>query len=89
MQLIAFHRHATCWSVSCVSLKCKSNNFWVVSCDSGNLQVVSYKLTSLWVAGVQCGYSQRWFHYKCENTIEELVSKEYPAEQQYILLLNF
>ena len=33
---------------------------------------------------VQCGYCQRWFHFKCENTTEEQVLKEYPAEQQYI-----
>ena len=24
---------------------------------------------------------QRWFHLKCENTKEEQVLKEYPAEQ--------
>ena len=30
---------------------------------------------------VQCGYCQRWFHFKCENTTEEQVSKEYPAEK--------
>ena len=34
--------------------------------------------------GVQCGYCHRWFHFKCENTTEEQVLKEYPAEQQYI-----
>ena len=32
--------------------------------------------------GVQCGYCQSWFHFKCEDTTEEQVSKEYPAEQQ-------
>ena len=25
---------------------------------------------------VQCGYCQRWFHFKCENTTEEQVSEE-------------
>ena len=25
---------------------------------------------------VQCGYCQRWFHFKCENTTQEQVSKE-------------
>ena len=34
--------------------------------------------------GVQCAYCQRWFHFKCENTTEEQVLKEYSAEQQYI-----
>ena len=34
--------------------------------------------------GVQCGYCQRWFHFKCEKTTEEQVLKKYPAEQQYI-----
>ena len=34
--------------------------------------------------GVQCGDCQRWFHFKCENTTEEQVLKEYPAQQQYI-----
>ena len=33
---------------------------------------------------IQCGYCQRWFHFKCENTTEEQVFKKYPAEQQYI-----
>ena len=33
---------------------------------------------------MQCGYCQRWFHFKCENTTEEQVFKKYPAEQQYI-----
>ena len=37
-------------SASCVSVKCKSNNFRVPSCDSGDLRVVSYNSTSLWVA---------------------------------------
>ena len=32
---------------------------------------------------MQCGYCQRWFHFKCENTTEEQVFKKYPAEQQY------
>ena len=35
-------------------------------------------------AGVQCGYCQRWFYFKCKNTTEKQVLKEYPAEQQYI-----
>ena len=35
-------------------------------------------------AGVQCGYYQRWFYFKCKNTTEKQVLKEYPAEQQYI-----
>ena len=26
-------------------------------------------------AGVQCGYCQRWFHFKCKNTTEEQVLK--------------
>ena len=34
--------------------------------------------------GVQCGYCQRCFHFKCENNTEEQVSKEHPAEQQYV-----
>ena len=34
--------------------------------------------------GVQCGYCQRWFHFKCKNTTEEQVLKKYLAEQQYI-----
>ena len=34
-------------SASCVSVKCEPNNFRVASCDSGNLQVVSYNSTSL------------------------------------------
>ena len=33
--------------------------------------------------GVQCGYCQRQFHVKCENTIE---AKVYPAEQQCICM---
>ena len=36
--------------------------------------------------GVQCGYCQRWFHFKCENITEEQVLKKYPAEQQYICM---
>ena len=36
--------------------------------------------------GVQCGYCQKWFYFKCENTTEKQVSKEYPAEQQYICM---
>ena len=39
--------------------------------------------------GVQCGYSQSWFHFKCEDTTEEQVSKEYPAEQQYIYMQDW
>ena len=32
---------------SCVSVKYKPNNFRVANCDSGNLSVVRYNLTSL------------------------------------------
>ena len=34
--------------------------------------------------GVQCGYCQRWFHFKCEGTTKEKVMQEYPEEMQYI-----
>ena len=37
-------------------------------------------------ARVQCGYCQRWFHFKCESTTKEQVSKEYLAEQKYICI---
>ena len=40
-------------SASWVSVKCKPNNFRVESCDSGNLQVSSYNLTSLWVVSCE------------------------------------
>ena len=40
-------------SASWVSVKCKHNNFRVESCDSGNLQVSSYNLTSLWVVSCE------------------------------------
>ena len=40
----------------------------------------------LWSTVVQCGYCQRWFNFKCENTTEEQVSKEYPVEQQHICM---
>ena len=37
--------------------------------------------------GIQCGNYQRWFHFKCENTTEEQVSKDYLATiQQYICM---
>ena len=36
--------------------------------------------------GVQCGFSQKWFHFKCGNTTKEQVFKKYPAEQQYICM---
>ena len=36
--------------------------------------------------GVQYGYCLRWFHFKCENTTEEQVSKKYSAEKQYICM---
>ena len=34
--------------------------------------------------GVQCGYCQRWFHFKWEGTAKEKVMQEYPEEMQYI-----
>ena len=34
--------------------------------------------------GIQCGYYQRWFHFKCEGTTKEKVMQEYPEEMQYI-----
>ena len=34
--------------------------------------------------GVQCGYCQRWFHFKYEGTIKEKVMQEYPEEMQHI-----
>ena len=37
-------------------------------------------------AAVQCGYCERWFHFKCKNTTEKQVSKAYPAEKQYICM---
>ena len=40
-------------SASWVSVKCKPKNFWVESCDSGNLQVSSYNLASLWVVSCE------------------------------------
>ena len=40
-------------SASWVSVKCKPKNFRVESCDSGNLQVSSYNLTSLWVVSCE------------------------------------
>ena len=40
-------------SASWVSVKCKPKNFWVGSCDSGNLQVSSYNLASLWVVSCE------------------------------------
>ena len=40
-------------SASCLFMKCKLNNFWVANCDSGNLPVVSYNSTSLWVASCE------------------------------------
>ena len=33
---------------------------------------------------VQCGYCQRWFHFRCEGTTKEKVMKEYPEEIQTI-----
>ena len=36
-------------SAMCMSLKCELNNFRVASCCSGNLRVVSYNSTSLWI----------------------------------------
>ena len=36
-----------------MSVKCEPNNFRVTSCDSGNLRVVSYNLTSLWFASCE------------------------------------
>ena len=36
--------------------------------------------------GVQCGYCQRWSHFKCENTREEQIWKKCAAEQQYICM---
>ena len=40
-------------SVSCVSVKCKPKNFRVAGCYSGNLRVVSYNSTILWVASCE------------------------------------
>ena len=34
--------------------------------------------------GVQCGYCQRWFHFKCEGITKEEVMQEQPEEMQYI-----
>ena len=39
--------HSKMQSTSCVSVKCEPNNFRDASCDSGNLQVVSYNSTCL------------------------------------------
>ena len=33
---------------------------------------------------VQRGYSQRWFHFKCEGATKEKVMQEYPEEMQYV-----
>ena len=33
---------------------------------------------------VQCGYCQRWCHFKCERTTKEKVLQEYTEEMQYI-----
>ena len=30
--------------------------------------------------GVEYGYCQRWFYFKCKSTTEKQFSKEYPAE---------
>ena len=40
-------------SASCVSVKCEPNNFWVASCDSGNLGVVGYNSAIQWVASCE------------------------------------
>ena len=34
--------------------------------------------------GVQCGYFQRWFDFKCEGGIKEKVMQEHTEEMQYI-----
>ena len=40
-------------SASCVSMKCEPKNVRVASCDSGNLRVVIYNSTRVWVANCQ------------------------------------
>ena len=40
-------------SATCVSVKCQPKNFRFASCDFGNLRVVSYNSTSLWVASCE------------------------------------
>ena len=37
---------------------------------------------------MQCGYCQRWFHFKCEGRTKEKVMREYPEEMLYICKKN-
>ena len=38
------------------------------------------KFDKYFETGTQCGYCQRWFHFKCEGTTIEKVIQEYPEE---------
>ena len=40
-------------SANCIFVKCEPNNFWAASSNSGNLRVVSYNSTNLWIASCE------------------------------------
>ena len=81
------------YSDRCVEInRTKQSNFNVKKTENYNIEKEQQDIKSencmkcdkYVETGVQCGYCQRWFHFKYEGTTKEKVIQEYPEEMQYI-----
>ena len=49
----------------------KTENYYVKKEQQGIKSENCMKYDKYFETGVQCGYCQRWFHFKCEGTTKE------------------